>query len=197
MVSRRRVFAGHAARRARARARSAPGIEFADHRDYAPGDDFRYLDWNLYGRLDRLLLRLFEEEEDLHIYLLVDASASMAFGSPPKLHHALQVGAALAYVGLANLDRVARDRRSATRRRAGVMPPARGKAAILPILRLLDGVDAAGERRWRRRCARSWRRGGGGGAGWRSSSPTSTTRRATGPRWICCATTGWRSSPSR
>ena len=69
--------------------------------------DFRYIDWNLYGRLDKLLLRLFEEEEDLHIYILVDVSDSMAIGNPlPKLHYAMQVGAALTYVGLANLDRV-------------------------------------------------------------------------------------------
>ena len=79
MVS-RKVFAGRL--RAERRTRKAgSGIEFADHRDYAPGDDFRYIDWNVYGRLDKLLLRLFEEEEDLHIYILVDVSDSMAFGA--------------------------------------------------------------------------------------------------------------------
>ena len=58
------------------------GIEFADHREYTPGDDFRYLDWNVYQRFDRLLLRLYEEEEDLAIYFIVDASSSMDAGKP-------------------------------------------------------------------------------------------------------------------
>ena len=58
--------------------KSGSGVEFADHRDYQPGDDFRYLDWNVYQRFDRLLLRLYEEEEDLAIYFIVDASTSMA-----------------------------------------------------------------------------------------------------------------------
>src|SRR5438876_8472909 len=83
------------------------GIEFADHRDYTPGDDFRYIDWNLYARHNELLLKRFQEEEDLHVYLLVDASRSMAFGDPPKFDFARQVAAALAYIALADLDRVA------------------------------------------------------------------------------------------
>src|SRR4029078_12872873 len=114
----------------------------ADHRDYAAGDDLRYLDWNLYGRLGRLALRLFQEEEDLLIEVLVDASASMGVGSPLKLDMALQVGAALAYVGLVNLDRVALNPLGDDE--ALVLPPARGKGAILPILRFLDGVRATG-----------------------------------------------------
>jgi len=126
--------------------RVGAGLEFADHRDYAAGDDLRYLDWNLYGRLGRLALRLFQEEEDLTIEVLIDASASMSVGKPPKLDLALQVGAALAYVGLANLDRVAVTAlgdAGGERERAS-LPPARGKGAILPILRMLDGIDAAG-----------------------------------------------------
>src|SRR5688500_20169731 len=55
------------------------GIEFADHREYTAGDDFRYLDWNVYARLGDLLLKRFQEEEDLHVYLLLDASRSMGF----------------------------------------------------------------------------------------------------------------------
>ncbi len=105
MVS-RKVFSGNLRAERRMR-KVGSGIEFADHRTYARGDDFRYIDWNLYGRLDKLLLRLFEEEEDLHIYILIDVSDSMSIGAPlPKLHYAMQVGAALTYVGLANLDRV-------------------------------------------------------------------------------------------
>jgi uncharacterized protein (DUF58 family) len=122
--------------------RIGAGLEFADHRDYAPGDDLRYLDWNLYGRLERLSVRLYEEDEDLSIDVLVDASASMGTGRPPKLDLALQVGAALAYVGLANLDRVAVTPLGDAE--ATALPPARGKARIIPILRLLDGVRADG-----------------------------------------------------
>ena len=132
----RRTAAGrsHGMRRSR---RVGAGLEFADHRDYVPGDDLRHLDWNLFGRLERRALRLYEEDEDLSIDVLVDASASMAMGQPPKLALAFQIGAALAYVGLSNLDRVGVTALGAE----GVgPPPGRGKARILPILRYLDGV---------------------------------------------------------
>jgi uncharacterized protein (DUF58 family) len=125
----------------RARRRGA-GMEFADHRDYAAGDDLRLLDWNLYGRMERLLVRLFEEDEDLAIDVLVDASASMGLGAPAKLDLAAQVGAALAYVGLAGLDRVAVTPLGETL--GDGPPPARGRAQILPMLRFLDGVEARG-----------------------------------------------------
>src|SRR5580765_2008963 len=140
-IRRSRVAAG-LLRANRASKRVGAGLEFADHRDYAAGDDLRYLDWNLYGRLGRLALRLFQEEEDLLVEVLVDASASMGVGSPPKLDLALQIGAALAYVGLANLDRVALSPLGDDD--APVLPPARGKGAILPILRFLGGVRASG-----------------------------------------------------
>src|SRR5260370_21887665 len=81
-------------------------VEFADYRNYVKGDDLRFLDWNLYGRLDRLFIRLFQEEEDLHFYLLIDNSLSMDFGNPSKLHYARQVAAALGFIGLVNMDRV-------------------------------------------------------------------------------------------
>src|SRR3954463_16516052 len=81
-------------------------VEFADYRNYVVGDDLRFLDWNLFARLDRLFIRLFMEEEDLHFYVLIDNSLSMDFGDPTKLHYAKQVAAALAFVGLVNLDRV-------------------------------------------------------------------------------------------
>src|SRR5271156_500930 len=101
----RRMFAGRL-RAERRTKKSGSGVEFADHREYQPGDDFRYLDWNIYQRFDRLLVRLYEEEEDLAIYFIIDASASMAFGDGKKLRYAKRVAAALASVGLANLDRV-------------------------------------------------------------------------------------------
>jgi uncharacterized protein (DUF58 family) len=117
------------------------GVQFADHRDYAPGDDLRHLDWNLYGRLGRLALRTFEEDEDLSIDVLVDASASMGMGDPPKLELATQIGVALGYVGLCNLDRVAV---TALGARAIGLPAARGRARIVAILRSLEAVAPDG-----------------------------------------------------
>jgi uncharacterized protein (DUF58 family) len=113
------------------------GVEFADHRTYSPGDDMRYLDWSVYGRSERLLLRLFQEEEDLSIYLLPDISASMQYGEPLKVNYAKQVAAALAYVGLANLDRVGIIPFSGNV--AGRLPPSRGKGQIFKILDFLRG----------------------------------------------------------
>ena len=81
-------------------------VEFADYRDYALGDDLRQLDWNVYARLERLFVKLFIEEEDVTVTLLVDASASMTAGRPPKLLFAKRAAAALGYIGLASEDRV-------------------------------------------------------------------------------------------
>jgi uncharacterized protein (DUF58 family) len=140
MVS-RKMFAGNLRAERRTR-KVGSGIEFADHRTYARGDDFRYIDWNLYGRLDRLLLRLFEEEEDLHIYVLIDCSDSMAIGNPPKMHYAMKVGAALSYVALANLDRVAL--LPFSDHVLGRMPPARGKNRIFRVFEFLRNVEIGG-----------------------------------------------------
>jgi uncharacterized protein (DUF58 family) len=112
------------------------GIEFADHRAYTAGDDFRYLDWNLYARHGQLLLKQFQEEEDLHVYLLVDCSRSMAFGSPPKFDLARQVVGALAYIALADLDRVAVIAFGDSV--VAEFPLARGKDRILGLLRFLE-----------------------------------------------------------
>lgn len=118
------------------------GIEFADHRDYVPGDDLRHLDWNLYGRLERPLVRLFDEDEDLPVYLLVDASASMGLGRPPKLALARATAAALAYVALTNLDRVAVY--AAAEGLGTGLGLVRGKAQIHPLLELLGGLRPSG-----------------------------------------------------
>ena len=111
----RRIFRGSPTAQRRTK-QLGGGIEFADHRDYSPGDDFRYLDWNLYARHDELLLKRFQEEEDFHVYFLLDCSRSMGFGSPPKFDFARQVTAALAYMALANLDRGGSWRSRATSR---------------------------------------------------------------------------------
>ena len=81
-------------------------IEFADFRAYTRGDDFRRIDWNAYARLERLFLKLFVEEEDLTVHLLVDTSRSMDWGEPNKLRYARQAAAALGYIALHGLDRV-------------------------------------------------------------------------------------------
>jgi uncharacterized protein (DUF58 family) len=140
MVS-RRVFSG-ATRAERRTKKTGSGVEFADHRDYVAGDDFRYLDWSAYQRFDRLLIRLYEEEEDLSIYFILDSSASMGFGGGEKLRQAKRLCAALAYVGLANLDRIAIV--TATDEISGRMQATRGKARIFRVFRFLTGVKAVG-----------------------------------------------------
>ncbi|HJL04346.1 MAG TPA: DUF58 domain-containing protein [Polyangiaceae bacterium LLY-WYZ-15_(1-7)] len=138
----RRRFAG-AAGGARRSTRRGQSVEFADHRPYAPGDDVRRIDWNAYARLEELVLRLYIAEEDLSVYLLMDTSASLAFGDPPKLEVAKRIAAALAYVGLTGSERV------------GVVPfaegmraplaPTRGKGRVGTVLRFLDALEPAGE----------------------------------------------------
>lgn len=138
----RRVFRGQLMAQRRT-VQLGSGIEFADHRDYTPGDDFRYLDWNLFARHGELLLKRFQEEEDLHLYLLLDCSRSMAFGDSAKFDLARQVTAALAYIALADLDRVA-----VVAFADGILsdfPLTRGKARILSLMNYLDGLEADGD----------------------------------------------------
>jgi uncharacterized protein (DUF58 family) len=137
----RKVFNGRM-RAERRTKKSGSGIEFADHRDYQPGDDFRYLDWNVYQKFGRLLLRLYEEEEDLSVYLIIDASGSMAFGEGNKLKYAKKVCAALAYVGLANLDRVGIV--STSDKVMDRMPETRGKGRIFKVFRFMRELEPAG-----------------------------------------------------
>src|ERR1700736_5946228 len=101
----RKIFLGRLKGERRSK-RKGQSVEFADYRNYVVGDDLRFLDWNLYGRLDKLFIRLFMEEEDLHFYILIDNSMSMNYGNPTKLYYAKQVAAALGFVGLVNMDRV-------------------------------------------------------------------------------------------
>jgi hypothetical protein len=109
LAARRAKSSAKGERRSRARGQS---VEFADHRSYVPGDDFRYLDWNLFGRLDKLFLKLYEEERELPVRIFLDASESMTFGEvrahahPSKFDFARQVAAAIGYVALCGFDRV-------------------------------------------------------------------------------------------
>lgn len=103
LAQRRAKSALRGERRSKARGFS---VEFADYRNYVPGDDPRYLDWNLYGRLERLFLKLYEEERELPVRIFLDASESMSFGEPRKFDFARQVAAAVGYVALCGFDRV-------------------------------------------------------------------------------------------
>ena len=134
----RKVFRGRMKGERRSR-RKGQSVEFADFRNYVPGDDLRLIDWNLYARLDQLFLKLFLEEEDLHLYALVDASESMNFGDPTKLMVAKQLAAALGYVGLCRADRVSVAALGPPGRSAPVL---RGRASLWKMLQYLESVES-------------------------------------------------------
>lgn len=135
-LSTRKVLRGRLKGERRSR-RKGQSIEFADYREYVAGDDLRFLDWNLYARLDRLFLKLFLDEEDLHFHALVDCSRSMDFGDPTKLEFAKRLAAALGVVGLMRADRVRIDRLGSSLREAA--PILRGRSGMW---RLLEHVAA-------------------------------------------------------
>jgi uncharacterized protein (DUF58 family) len=137
----RRIFAGRMRAERRSKKKGS-GVEFADHRDYTAGDDFRSVDWSIYQRFGKLLVRLYEEEEDLSIYFIVDASTSMSFGDGKKFDQARRLAAALAYVGLANLDRVTIV--SATDAVVARMPTTRGKGRIFKVFEFLSELAPGG-----------------------------------------------------
>jgi uncharacterized protein (DUF58 family) len=118
-------------------------VEFADYRDYAQGDDLRFVDWNIFGRLEELFVKLFMEEEDLYFYLIVDASKSMDFGEPLKMDFAKRVAAALAYVALAGLDRVSVSAFSSTK--SFRLAPMRGKSQVWRLFSFINDLEPEGE----------------------------------------------------
>jgi uncharacterized protein (DUF58 family) len=122
--------------------RRGSSVEFAEHRNYTVGDDLRHIDWNVYGRLDRLFLKLFLEEEDLHVYTLLDTSLSMDFGTPTKLRYGKQVSAALAFIGLVNHDRILVDTFSAQLDLG--LRGVRGRSQMWRIVQYLDRLEASG-----------------------------------------------------
>lgn len=136
----KKVFAGNLQATRRAKKLGA-GIEVRDFRQYTAGDDLRHIDWNYYASTRELLIRLFEEEEDLRIYLLVDMSPSMAIGEGAKLRYAKQVAAALAYIGLANLDRVSVVPFGDSL--LGTLPASRGRSQIWKVFQFLEQSRAS------------------------------------------------------
>lgn len=121
-------------------------LEFSDYRRYQPGDDLRYVDWNIYRRLERLLVKVFTAEEEMNIYLLIDVSRSMATGAegaPVKLDYAKQVAAALGYIGLKNLDRVGGA--GFSERLHKPLTLGRGRKQILSMFHFLTQLNCGGE----------------------------------------------------
>jgi uncharacterized protein (DUF58 family) len=155
LAARRAKSSAKGERRSRARGQS---VEFADYRTYVHGDDFRYLDWNLYGRLERLFLKLYEEERELPVRIFLDASESMSFGHPPKFDFARQVAAAVGYVALSGFDRVSvvpfpeiaveaqgnSPERVAEMASRGALRSVRGKRSAIQFFRNLTALTASG-----------------------------------------------------
>lgn len=137
----RRAFRGRVKGERRS-PRKGQSVEFSDYRPYGIGDDLRYVDWNIYGRLDRLHVKLFVDEEDLCLHLLVDGSKSMDFGRPTKLRYAARLAAAVGFVGLVNHERVG----------VGVLrekvsegwPPTRGRNQFVALVDFLAALRAGG-----------------------------------------------------
>lgn len=137
----RKVFVGRMKGERRSK-RKGESVEFADYRNYVVGDDLRFLDWNIYARLERLLLKLFMEEEDLNVSILLDCSKSMDWGDPTKGLYIKRVAAALAYIGLVNQDRVSlyAYSNSIVHEMRGV----RGRRLVSQVIRFLENVPLEG-----------------------------------------------------
>jgi uncharacterized protein (DUF58 family) len=132
-------------RRSRARGHS---VEFADYRNYVSGDDLRYLDWSLYGRLDRLFVRLYEEERELPVTVFLDSSESMVFGEPRKFDFARMVAAAVCHVALCGFDRVTVrpfPEREENRKLKTALMSVRGRQSSLGLMRHLSQLEPGGE----------------------------------------------------
>lgn len=145
LAARRAKSSAKGERRSKARGQS---VEFADYRNYVAGDDLRYLDWNLFGRLERLFLKLYEEERELPVRIFLDCSESMNFGGPRKFDFARQVAAAIGYVALCGFDRVTivpfpnQGDNIAT---AGALRAVRGRKSSLEFFQNITKLSCGGE----------------------------------------------------
>ena len=125
--------------------RRGQSVEFADYRNYVTGDDLRFIDWNIYARLDRLFLKLFLEEEDLALHLLVDMTRSCDYGEPHKAMYMKKVAAALGYIGLVNYNRVSISAfASGTLTETGGLRGRTKVAQMLEFITKLEPADGAG-----------------------------------------------------
>jgi uncharacterized protein (DUF58 family) len=134
----RKIFRGRMKGERRSK-RKGQSVEFADFRSYVAGDDLRFIDWNTYARLDRLFLKMFLEEEDLHFYALIDASDSMEFGTPTKLEYAKQLAGALSFIGLVRGDRVKIETLGQPASAPG--PVLRGRRSLWRMMEYLNGIE--------------------------------------------------------
>ena len=134
----RKIFRGRMKGERRSK-RKGQSVEFADFRNYDPGAAVRQLDGNLSGRLEKLIIKLFLEEEDRHFYALIDASMSMDFGEPSKLRYAKQLAAALAFVGLVRGDRVRVETLGQPPARRS--PVLRGRHSAARLVKQLDALE--------------------------------------------------------
>lgn len=134
----RKVFRGRMKGERQSR-RKGQSVEFADFRNYVAGDDLRFIDWNMYARLDKLFLKLYLEEEDLHFYTAIDVSSSMNFGTPTKLQYAKQLAAALGYIGLCRTDRVKIEPLDGARTNAA--PVLRGRKSLWRMIEYLESLQ--------------------------------------------------------
>jgi uncharacterized protein (DUF58 family) len=137
----RKMFTG-ASKGEKRSTRRGSSVEFADFRAYNHGDDIRRIDWNAYGRFEKLFLKMFLEEEDLDITILVDASLSMGFGEPTKLRAACEIAGAIGYIGLTNFDRVGA--LAFDQKIRGWFPPTRGKGKSGQLFNFLESQQAGG-----------------------------------------------------
>jgi uncharacterized protein (DUF58 family) len=143
-VMSRKIFAGKVQGERRSRRRGI-SVEFADFRPYVHGDDLRFVDWNIYGRLDRLFLKVFLEEEDLSLQIVVDASASMRWGNPDKFVFAQRLAMSLGYIGLVNHNRVSLVAYGSAARGGGIqrLSNMRGRRRTSEMGRWIIGLDPA------------------------------------------------------
>jgi uncharacterized protein (DUF58 family) len=124
-------------------AKKGRSVEFADYRDYIFGDEIRTIDWNVYGRLDKLFVKLFVEEEELILYMVIDRSLSMGYGVPDKLEIAKKIAASLSYIALSDFDRVSFA--IIDEDLACYNAPIRGKQQIFRIFDLLNSISPTGK----------------------------------------------------
>lgn len=163
--------------------RRGSSVEFADYRAYTAGDDFRQIDWKLYGRMERFFLKLFVAEEELTVHLLLDTSASMDWGEPNKLDYARRAAAAFGYVALSGLDRVSVSAFGASGAR---LRSVRGKGGALPLLNFLGKLPSGGQASLASACRRYAQQSASAGplllcsdlmdAGWQDALKALTTR---------------------
>jgi len=144
-ITSRKIFASRQKGDRRSK-RKGESSEFADYRNYVSGDDLRHIDWNIYARLDRLFLKLFLEEEDLNVSILLDVSKSMAEGKPDKSLFAKRVAAAMSYIALCNHNRVnLYAYRDAV---AGQLAGLRGRRTMSRVVQFLETATVEGGSRF-------------------------------------------------